>query len=30
MQWTLRDCAPHTRVPEKIFQKIYNHDSEPI
>jgi putative transposase len=26
----LRDCAPHTRVPDKIFQTIYNHDSEPI
>ena len=30
MHWPLRDCAPHTRVPEKIFQKIYNHDSEPF
>jgi transposase InsO family protein len=26
----LRDCTPHTRVPEKTSQRIYNHDPEPI
>ena len=26
----LRDCTPHTRVPENTSQRIYNHDPEPI
>jgi len=26
----LRDCAPHTHVPDKTPQRIYNHDPAPI